>query len=44
MLAFAARHGIRAQTESVPLNEANAAVEKVRSNRARYRMVLRTSA
>lgn len=41
MLAFAARHGIAAQTETAPLAEANAAVEKIRANRARYRMVLK---
>ena len=43
MLDFAARHGIEAKTEVVPMSEANAAIEKVRSNRARYRMVLRNS-
>lgn len=41
MLEFAARHGISAQTEVVPMNEANAAIEKVRRNQARYRMVLK---
>jgi len=40
MLAFAARHGIRAQVETAPLAAANAAVAKVRANQARYRMVL----
>jgi uncharacterized zinc-type alcohol dehydrogenase-like protein len=44
MLDFAARHGIEAKTEVVPMSEANAAIEKVRSNRARYRMVLGNSA
>ena len=41
MLEFAARHGIAAQTEVVPMAEVNAAIEKVRANRARYRMVLK---
>jgi alcohol/geraniol dehydrogenase (NADP+) len=41
MLDFAARHGIGAQTEVVPMGEVNAAIEKVRTNRARYRMVLK---
>ena len=40
MLDFAARHGITAKTEVVPMAEVNAAIEKVRANRARYRMVL----
>jgi uncharacterized zinc-type alcohol dehydrogenase-like protein len=40
MLQFAARHGIHAQVESVPLAQVNTAIERVRQNRARYRMVL----
>ncbi|MBA3537143.1 MAG: hypothetical protein H0T84_11125 [Tatlockia sp.] len=40
MLSFAALHGIEAQVEVVPLSEVNAAIEKVRSNQARYRMVV----
>jgi alcohol/geraniol dehydrogenase (NADP+) len=40
MLNFAARHGIVAQTEAVPMTEINAALDKVRDNAARYRMVL----
>ena len=43
MLEFSARHGISAKTETVPMAEANAAIEKVRANRARYRMVLRNA-
>ena len=43
MFDFAARHGIEAKTEVVPMSEANAAIQKVRSNRARYRMVLGNS-
>jgi len=40
MLVFAAEHGIRAQVETAPLSEVNSAVQRVRENRARYRMVL----
>lgn len=40
MLEFAARHRIHAQTECMPLSEVNGALEKVRKNQARYRMVL----
>jgi uncharacterized zinc-type alcohol dehydrogenase-like protein len=40
MLEFAARHGIRAQTEVMPMLMVNAAVRHVRENRARYRVVL----
>jgi len=40
MLEFAARHGITARTEALPLDAANEAIAKVRANRARYRMVL----
>lgn len=40
MLEFAARHGVEAQTEVMPMREVNAALEKVRRNAARYRMVL----
>lgn len=43
MLEFAARHGITAQTETMPLSEVNAAIAKVRKNQARYRMVLTMS-
>ncbi len=41
MLAFAARKGIRARTEAVPMPDVNAALDKVRANKARYRMVLK---
>ena len=41
MLAFAARHGIGATTELMPLPQVNAAIEKVRAGKARYRMVLK---
>jgi uncharacterized zinc-type alcohol dehydrogenase-like protein len=40
MLQFAARHGITAQTETVPMAQVNAAIDRVRSNQVRYRMVL----
>ncbi len=40
MLQFASRAGVRAQTEILPLNEVNQAIQKVRDNQARYRMVL----
>ena len=41
MLAFAARHGIEAQTESFAMNEVNSAMDRVRNNQARYRIVLK---
>ncbi len=41
MLAFAARHQIGATVEVMPLAQVNAAIDKVRANRARYRMVLK---
>ena len=40
MLSFAARHGIKAQVEVLPMKECNAALARTRKNRARYRMVL----
>jgi len=40
MLQFAARHGITAETESLPMAQVNAAIDRIRQNRARYRMVL----
>jgi len=40
MLAFAAQHHITAQIETLPLSEVNTALDKVRQNKARYRMVL----
>lgn len=43
MLAFVARHNIRAQTEVLPLKEVNTAVDKVRQGKARYRMVLQVN-
>jgi len=41
MLDFAARHDIRAKTEALPLEGVNKAIEKIRKNEARYRMVLK---
>ena len=40
MLDFAARHGITAQVERMPMAEVNAALDRVRNNQARYRIVL----
>lgn len=40
MLSFAAKHGISAKVEVLPLSQVNTAIEKVRQNQARYRMVL----
>lgn len=40
MLEFAARHKIACQIESQPMSEVNSALEKVRANKARYRIVL----
>jgi alcohol/geraniol dehydrogenase (NADP+) len=39
-LSFAAEHGISAQVETAPLEEVNAALQRVRDNQVRYRMVL----
>ena len=41
MLEFAARHKIGARVEAVPMGEVNRAIQKVRDNTARYRMVLK---
>ncbi len=40
MLNFAARHDIEAISEVFPVSEVNHAIDKVRQNKARYRMVL----
>ncbi|MCA0447531.1 MAG: NAD(P)-dependent alcohol dehydrogenase [Bacteroidetes bacterium] len=42
MLEFAAKHQVVAKTEVMPMNQVNDAIEKVRHNQARYRMVLET--
>ncbi|MGA2888396.1 MAG: NAD(P)-dependent alcohol dehydrogenase [Terracidiphilus sp.] len=40
MLDVAARHGVKATTESFPMSQANAAIEKVKKSKVRYRAVL----
>ncbi len=40
MLEFAARHGIEPVTESFPMSKVNDAMEKLRSGKPRYRLVL----
>lgn len=40
MLDVAARHGIKATTESFPMAKANDAIEKVKKSKVRYRAVL----
>lgn len=40
MMDVAARHGVKAQTESFPMARANEAIDKVRKNKVRYRAVL----
>jgi alcohol/geraniol dehydrogenase (NADP+) len=42
MLAFAARHHIAARSEVFSCEDLNGAVQRVRSNQARYRVVLQT--
>jgi uncharacterized zinc-type alcohol dehydrogenase-like protein len=40
MLEFAARTGVRPLTELFPLKDVNAALERVRSGKVRFRAVL----
>lgn len=40
MLAFAQEHGIRPVVELMPMSQVNAALKKVKENKARYRIVL----
>lgn len=40
MLEFSARHGIEPMTETMPMAAVNEALDRVRQNKARYRMVL----
>ncbi len=40
MMDVAARHGVKAQTESFAMAKANEAIEKVKKNKVRYRAVL----
>jgi uncharacterized zinc-type alcohol dehydrogenase-like protein len=42
MLQFAADHQINTAVETLPLDQVNQALDKVRRNEARYRMVLTT--
>lgn len=41
MLEFCERHGIEPMVESFPMSEVNAALDRLRANRARYRIVLK---
>ncbi len=41
MFRFAALHKVRTAIEEIPLDQVNSAMEKVRTNQARYRMVLK---
>jgi uncharacterized zinc-type alcohol dehydrogenase-like protein len=43
MLEMAAKHGIEAETELMPMSEVNKAVQHVRDGKARYRVVLDAS-
>ena len=40
MLDVAARHGVKATVESIAMDKANAAIDKVKKNKVRYRAVL----
>jgi uncharacterized zinc-type alcohol dehydrogenase-like protein len=40
MLDVAARHGVKATTETFPMAQANAAIDKVKKSKVRYRAVL----
>lgn len=40
MLAFAARNGVKSMNEHYPIKDVNQAVERVRSGKARFRVVL----
>jgi uncharacterized zinc-type alcohol dehydrogenase-like protein len=41
MLEFAARHQIEPMVETYPMDKVNDAMEKLRSGKARYRLVLK---
>jgi uncharacterized zinc-type alcohol dehydrogenase-like protein len=43
MLQFCARHNIQAQVEVMPMNQLNKAIERLKANKARYRIVLKNS-
>jgi D-arabinose 1-dehydrogenase-like Zn-dependent alcohol dehydrogenase len=40
MLRFAAEHNVRPQVELLPMKDIQIALEKVKNNQARYRIVL----
>jgi uncharacterized zinc-type alcohol dehydrogenase-like protein len=40
MLSFAQEHGILPKVELMPMTKVNEALQKVRENKARYRIVL----
>lgn len=40
MLAFAHEHSITPQVELMPMSQVNGAIQRLRENRARYRIVL----
>jgi len=40
MLEFAARHQVKAQIEKFPMRDVNSAIDRLRSGKARYRVVL----
>ena len=44
MIEFAALHNIRPQVEILPYSKINEAIERVRKNAARYRIVLSADA
>ena len=43
MLRFAALHKVQPSVEVLPMKEVNLALDRVRANKARYRMVLANS-
>ena len=40
MLLFSQEHGIRPEVELMPMAKVNEAIQKVKENKARYRIVL----
>ena len=40
MLDFSAKHGVKPMVELFPVDQVNDAIQKVRDNTARYRVVL----
>jgi uncharacterized zinc-type alcohol dehydrogenase-like protein len=43
MLQFCARHNIQAKVEVMPMNQLNKAIERLKANKARYRIVLKNT-